>query len=133
MFGASIGKSVVIKPYVNIKYPWRLKVGDHVWIGERVWIDNLGDVEVKSHSCLSQGAFLLCGNHDYRKPAFDLLIGDIIIEEGAWIGARAVVCPGIKVGTHAVLSVGSIATKDLQPFSIYQGNPAVEIRKRIIK
>ena len=72
LFGANIGRGVVLKPRVTIKYPWKLTVGDHCWIGENVWIDNLGQVTLGTHCCLSQGALLLCGNHNYKKPTFDL-------------------------------------------------------------
>jgi len=129
-FGAKLGRGVVIKPKVNIKYPWFLTVGDHVWIGEQVWIDNLAPVTVGSHVAISQGAMLLTGNHDYKKESFDLIARPIVIEDGAWIGAQAIVCPGVRVGSHAVLAVGSVATKDLEPYGIYQGNPAVKVRER---
>ncbi len=133
LFGAKVGKGVIIKPHVNIKYPWRLRIGNLVWIGERVWIDNLGLVVLNDNTCVSQGAMLLCGNHHYKKVAFDLIVGNITIEEGAWIGAHAVVCPGVKVGTHAILTVNSVATHHLLPWSVYQGNPAVKIKDRVIK
>ena len=71
LFGAKIGKGVVIKPQVNIKYPWNLTLGNHVWIGELVWIDNLAKVNIEDNGCVSQGAMLLCGNHDYKKSSFD--------------------------------------------------------------
>jgi putative colanic acid biosynthesis acetyltransferase WcaF len=130
LFGAKIGKGIVIKPHVNIKYPWKLKVGNYAWIGEGVWIDSLGCVVIGDHSCLSQGSFLLCGNHDYKKSTFDLIVRDIILEEGVWIGAKSVVCPGVTCKSHSVLSVGSVATTDLESYSIYQGNPAVKVRDR---
>ena len=133
LFGAKIGKGVIIKPGVSIKYPWNLQVGDHVWIGERVWIDNLGKVTIEDHVCLSQGAMLLCGNHNYKKSSFDLLVGDIHIEKGVWIGARAILGPGVKCGAHAVLTVGSIANSDLETYTIYQGNPAKKLRERNIE
>ncbi len=133
MFGAKTGKGIVIKPYVRIKYPWNLQIGNHVWIGEEVWIDNLGIVTIGDNCCLSQGAMLLCGNHDFTKSTFNLLVGNITLENGTWIGAKSVVCPGVKCGSHSVLTVGSIATKDLDPYSIYQGNPAVKVKDRIIK
>lgn len=133
LYGARVGKGVVIKPFVNIKYPWNLKIGNYVWVGEKVWIDNLGFVVLNDNSCVSQGSMLLCGNHHYKKVAFDLIVGNITIEEGAWIGAKCVVCPGVKVGSHAVLTVGSMATSNLQPWSIYQGNPAQKIKDRVIK
>lgn len=123
----------MIKPHVSIKYPWNLVIGNHVWIGEEVWIDNLAKVTLKDHSCVSQGALLLCGNHNYRKTAFDLLVGEITLEEGAWAGARTVVCPGVRMGSHSLLTVGSVATKSLEPYWIYQGNPAQKIKPREIK
>ena len=131
-FGAKVGKGVLIKPGVNIKFPWKLTIGDHVWIGERVWIDNLDQVVIESNVCLSQGAMLLCGNHDYKKSTFDLMIGGIYLEEGVWIGAQSLVGPGVLCGSHAVLAVQSVASKNLEPFTIYQGNPAQKVRARTI-
>lgn len=132
LFGARIGKGVVIKPSVNIKYAWKLEVGDYSWIGENVWIDNLADVKIGANVCISQGAMLLCGNHDYKKETFDLMIGGIILEDGSWVGAQSVVCPGVTLHSHAVLGVASVAHHDLEAFTIYHGNPAKEVRKRII-
>jgi len=130
MFGAKIGHGVNIKPCVNIKFPWRLTIGEYAWIGENVWIDNLDDVTIGAHSCVSQGAMLLCGNHNYKKDTFDLITGKIVLEQGVWIGAQSVICPGVNCGSHSILTVGSVATKNLEEYGIYRGNPAVEIRKR---
>ena len=131
-FGAKIGKKCVIKPGVNIKYPWNLKVGNNVWIGEDVWIDNLAKVEIGSNACISQGAMLLCGNHNYNSSTFDLIIGEIHIEEGAWVGAQSVVCPKVTMKSHSVLSVGSVASSNLEAYSIYRGNPAIKVKDRVI-
>lgn len=133
LFGAKIGKNVTIKPSVHIKFPWNLRIGNNVWIGEKAWIDNLGLVVLHDNSCISQGAMLLCGNHHYKKVAFDLIVGNITVEEGAWVGAKCVVCPGVKIGSHSVLTVSSVAVSRLEPWGIYQGNPAVKIKERIIK
>lgn len=133
MFGARIGKGCVVKPNVNIKYPWKLSIGDYTWIGENVWIDNLTSVSVGNNCCISQGAYLLTGNHDYRGPKFDLVVRPVTMEDGAWVGAKAVVCPGVTLRSHSILAVGSVATKSLDEWSIYQGNPAVKVRERITK
>lgn len=133
MFGAKIGSGVVIKQRVNVKYPWKLTVGKNVWIGEQVWIDNLGEVVIDDNACVSQGAMLLCGNHNYKKSSFDLIVQNIKIEEGAWVGAKSVVCPGVTCKSHSILTVGSMATKSLEAYGIYTGNPAKKIREREIK
>ena len=132
-FGAKIGKGLVIKNNVCIKFPWKLTLGDNVWLGESCWIDNLDRVTIGSNVCISQGALLLTGNHDYTLSTFDYRNAPILIEDGAWIGAKAVVCPGVTVRPHAILTVGSIATKEMEAYGIYQGNPAKWVRKRIIK
>ena len=132
LFGARMGKGVVIKPSVNIKYPWNLSIGDYSWIGENVWIDNLAKVKIGNNVCVSQGAMLLCGNHDYKRPTFDLMVKPIVIENGAWVGAQSTVCPGVTMHLHSVLAVGSIASKDLMPYSIYRGNPAVKVAERVM-
>ena len=132
LFGAKIGKGLVIKNNVNIKFPWKLTLGNDVWLGENAWIDNLDEVIIGNNVCISQGALLLTGNHDYTLSTFDYRNDPIIIEDGAWIGAKTVVCPGIKVKSHAILTVGSTATKNMEAYGIYQGNPALKIRTRNI-
>ena len=133
MFGAKIGKGNIIKPKVNIKYPWKLKTGDNVWIGEYAWIDNLDDVILGNNVCISQGALLLCGNHNYIKETFDLVTGKIMLEDGVWVGAKAVVCPDTIMGSHSVLIAGSVASGKLEPYGIYRGNKAVKVKERNIQ
>lgn len=133
LFGAKIGKGLIIKNNVCIKFPWKLTLGENVWLGENCWIDNLDYVIIGNNVCISQGALLLTGNHDYTLSSFDYRNAPIIIEEGAWIGAKSIVCPGITVKSHAILTVCSVATKDMEAYCIYQGNPAHIIRKRLIK
>ncbi len=133
LFGAKIGKHVEIKPCVNIKYPWHLTIGNEVWIGENVWIDCLVPIAIGNNVCLSQGATLLTGSHNYKKSTFDLITGGIILEDGVWVGAGAIVNLGIVAASHAVLTSGSVATKNLDAYSIYQGNPAVKTRDRVME
>ncbi|MBL8813946.1 MAG: colanic acid biosynthesis acetyltransferase WcaF [Planctomycetaceae bacterium] len=111
LFGARIGRGVNIKPLVRIKLPWRLSVGDHSWIGESVWIDNLAEVRIGSNCCISQGAYLCTGSHDHRSESFDLQVRPITIEDGAWVCAKVVVLGGAVVAAHSVISAGSCVHK----------------------
>lgn len=130
LFGAKIGSGVVIKPSVSIKYPWKLEIGNYTWIGENVWIDNLDIIKIGNNVCISQGALLLCGNHDYSISSFDLKIGTITLEDGVWIGAKSIVTQNVICKSHSVLSVNSVASKDLEAYAIHKGNPAEKIRDR---
>jgi putative colanic acid biosynthesis acetyltransferase WcaF len=130
LFGATIGNNVMIKSCVNIKYPWNLTIGNNTWIGENVWLDNLVMITIGSNVCLSQGSVLITGSHNYKKTTFDLITGNITLEDGVWIGALATVNQGITVSSHAVLTTGSVATKNMEAYAIYQGNPAVKVRSR---
>ncbi|HVU21610.1 MAG TPA: WcaF family extracellular polysaccharide biosynthesis acetyltransferase [Hyphomicrobium sp.] len=132
LFGSDIGKGVKIKPGVRIKFPWRLTVGDHSWLGEDVWIDNLAAVSIGAHCCISQGAYLCTGSHDWTKPDFDLITRPIHVADRSWIAARSVVGPGVIVGEGSVLSLGGVATKDLAPWMIYAGTPSTMVKTRSV-
>jgi putative colanic acid biosynthesis acetyltransferase WcaF len=118
-FGARIGTGVLIKPHVRVKFPWRLSAGAYSWIGEDVWIDNLERVSIGAQCCISQGVYLCTGSHDWSKETFDLITKPIYIENGAWICAKATVGPGVRVGEGAVLTLGSVTTRDLEPWTCY--------------
>ncbi len=132
LFGAQIGEGCNIKPRVRIKLPWKLKIGNDVWLGERAWIDNIENVEIGDNVCISQEAYLCTGNHDWSCENFKLTAEPINIEDQVWIGARAVVGPGVTVKTGSVLALGSVAVSNLEPMMIYSGNPAKPIKPRKI-
>jgi putative colanic acid biosynthesis acetyltransferase WcaF len=132
LFGAKIGQGVVIKPFVKIKFPWKLQIGDHTWIGESVWIDNLDEVMIGNHCCLSQLVYICTGDHDWKSSRFDLTRKPVKIDDNAWLCARSTIAPGVKVGEGAVLTIGSVAIHDLDAWVIYSGNPAQPVKRREI-
>jgi putative colanic acid biosynthesis acetyltransferase WcaF len=129
-FGAVIGSRAVIKPGVKIKFPWRLTLGDDVWIGEDVWIDNLDEVHVGSSSCISQGAYLCTGSHDWSAPRFDLITKPIRIGSGVWIAAKAIIGPGVVVEDNAVITLGTVVSQNVPASSVY-GPTGVRQRKQV--
>lgn len=130
LFGATVGSGVIIKPGVRVKYPWRLTVGDHCWLGEDCWIDNLADVRLGSNVCVSQGTYFCTGNHDWTDPSFGLLVKPIVLHDGSWAGAKAVLTPGVTLGECAIAAAGSVVTKDIPPYEIHAGNPAAFVKQR---
>jgi putative colanic acid biosynthesis acetyltransferase WcaF len=132
VFGADIGRGVTIKPQVKITFPWKLAIGDHVWLGEECWLLNLERITIGNNVCISQRAFLCTGSHNYKLPTFDLIVKPITIADGAWIGAGAWIGPGVTVNSHAVLVAASVTSKNLEADGIYQGHPAILIRQRVV-
>jgi len=133
MFGARIGKRVVIRPGAQIKYPWHLAVGDDCWLGERVWIDNLTTVRLGNSVCVSQGAYLCTGNHDWGDRSFGLMIAPILLNDASWAGAMSVLLPGTVLGTGSIAAAGSIICGIIPDYEIYAGNPGTFAKKRVIR
>lgn len=133
LFGAKIGRGVLLKPGINVKSPWKVEIGDFAMIGERAWLDSVAPIAIGAHVCISQDAYLCTGNHDWTDPAFGLIEWPLVVEDGAWIGARATILPGARVGAHAVVAAGTVLSKTAEPYTIYAGNPAVAVKTREIR
>lgn len=126
-FEAKIGSRVVIRENVNISFPWRLTIGDHVWIGEDVGILTLAPVIIESNVCISQRAYLCTGSHDFRRDDFKLVTRPITIRSGSWIAAGAIILPGVEIGSNSLVSAGSVVNRDVAPSTTVRGNPAEAI------
>jgi putative colanic acid biosynthesis acetyltransferase WcaF len=133
LFGAKVGRGLCIKPRVNIHFPWKLEIGDHVWIGEEVFLLNFEKLTIGNNVCISQRAFLCGGNHDYKSPAMPYRNGEITLQDGSWIGAGVFVAPQVTVGTDTVVTACSVALKSLPENAVCAGNPAKFIKERNIK
>jgi putative colanic acid biosynthesis acetyltransferase WcaF len=128
-FGAEVGDGVVIRGKVNITYPWRLKVGDYVWIGEEVVLLSLAPITIESNVCISQRAFLCTGSHVFASAGFDLTVKPIVIRRGSWIAAQVFVAPGVEIGPDSMASAGAVVLRTVPPCTVVGGNPAVMLKE----
>ena len=133
LFGAEVGTGTVIHSEVVVKYPWNLRIGKDCWIGERAWLDSLTTIRMENNVCVSQGAYLCTGNHDWTDPAFGLIVKPIELREGSWAGARCVLLPGVTLGVGAIAGAGSFVARSIPAYEILTGNPAVFTRKREVE
>ena len=124
MFGAKIGKKVLIRPSVKITYPWKVSIGDYSWIGDDVVLYSLGEIEIGSNTVISQKSYLCTGSHDYTKETFDIFAKKITVGNGCWLATDVFVAPGITIGDGVVVGARSSVFKELKPNWIYKGSPA---------
>lgn len=129
-FGAKLAAGCKIYPKVKIWAPWNLVCEDLVALADEAEIYNPSPIFLGSHAIVSQGAYVCGATHLYNEPEFRLVSFEMKIGAYAWICARAMVSPGVNVGEGAILGLGSVATKDLEPFGIYAGVPARKVKER---
>jgi putative colanic acid biosynthesis acetyltransferase WcaF len=130
IFGAQLGAGVRICPEVHCKYPWKLTIGDHAWIGEGADLYSLERIEIGAHAVVSQRAVLCTGSHDHTDPAFGLIVKPIRIGSSAWVAIEALVMPGVTVGEGALVGARAVLLRDAEPWTIYHGQPATAKGRR---
>jgi len=133
MFGAKMGSNCHIYAGANIWAPWNLICDEAAAVADGATIYNPKPIRLGSHSIVSQEAYLCGATHDYEDPAFPFVASEIVVGPYAWICARATVQPGVNVGEGAVLGLGAIATRNLEPWTVYAGVPARKVRSRVMR
>lgn len=123
-FGARIGKGVIIRPSVQVTYPWKLTIGDHARVGDDVVLYTLGEIEIGAHAVVSQRSYLCTGSHDYTRSAFDIFSKPIRVGEQAWLAADVFVAPGVEIGAGTVVGARSSVFKSLPAGMMARGSPA---------
>jgi putative colanic acid biosynthesis acetyltransferase WcaF len=131
LFGAKIGKNVIIRPTVRITYPWKLIIGDNAWVGDNADLYTLGEISIGNNAVVSQRAYLCTGSHDHTAEGFDIYAKPIVIEDGAWVATDVFIAPGITIGEGAVIGARSSVFKDMPAGMICIGNPAKPVKKRL--
>jgi putative colanic acid biosynthesis acetyltransferase WcaF len=124
LFGAKIGKNVIVRPTARVTYPWKLTIEDNAWVGDFVELYTLGEIYIGESACVSQNAYICTGSHDLRAVGFDIFAKPIRIEAEAWIASDVFVAPGVTVGRGAVVGARSTLLRDAPPYAILAGYPA---------
>ena len=130
LFGARIGRGVLIRPSASVTYPWKLTIGDWSWIGDHVTLYTLGEITIGESAVVSQHSYLCTGSHDYTRPTFDLYAVPIHIESEAWLATKVFVSPGVTVKRGAIVGACSVVLKDVPAGMICAGNPLRVLRPR---
>jgi putative colanic acid biosynthesis acetyltransferase WcaF len=129
-FGARIARGANVAASARVWYPANLDMGPFSTLAPKVDCYCMAKISLADYALVSQGAFLCAGTHDVDDPDFQLITRPIAIGREAWVAAQAFVGPGVSIGEGAVLGARGVATKDLDPWTVYAGNPAIRIRQR---
>ena len=130
LFGAKIGKKVIIRPSAQITYPWKVTIGDYSWIGDDVGLYSLGEIEIGKNVVISQKSYICTGSHDYLQIDFPIFAKKIIIKDECWLATDVFVAPGVTIDKGTVVGSRSSVYKDLPGNKICIGNPAQIIKNR---
>lgn len=133
IFGAKIGKSASIHASAKIWAPWNLEIGENSCIDDKVNCYNPGKIKIGCKAVISAGAFLCTPSHDISSPSFPMTPSIITINDYAWIATEAFIGPKVTIGEGAVVGARACVFKDVEPWSVVGGNPAVFLKKRVIK
>jgi putative colanic acid biosynthesis acetyltransferase WcaF len=130
LFGAQIGKGVLIRPSASVTYPWKVTIGDYSWIGDDVVLYSLGEINIGCHTVISQRSYLCGAYHDYTRPTFDMVAGPITIGDQVWIAADVFIAPNVKVGAGCLVGARSTVFNNLPAGMVCYGSPAIPVRSR---
>jgi len=131
LFGAKIGKNVIIRPSVTITYPWKVTIGNYSWIGDDVTLYSLGEIEIGNHVVISQKSYICAASHDHKKFNFPIYADKVTINDKCWLATDVYVAPGIIIGKGTVVGARSSVFKNLPEGKICVGSPAKIIKNRI--
>lgn len=133
IFGATIFGTPFVHQRARIQIPWHLTLHDCACLGDRTNVYSLGRIEIEEGAVVAQEAYLCTGTHEFDQPGLPLLTGEIRVGRGAFVGARAMVLPGVTIGAHAIIGACAVVTRDVEPWTVNAGNPCRLLRRRPVE
>lgn len=131
MFGARVGRGVLVRPTARITYPWKVELRDYCWIGDQAEIYSLGPISIGENAVVSQRSYLCAATHDYNDITFPLVANQIVVEREAWIATDCFIAPGVTIGAGTIVGARSTVLKSVAAASIVAGHPARLVGQRI--
>lgn len=132
LFGAKIHPTAVVYSSAKVYYPANLEMDEFSCLASDVDCYNVDKITIGANTTVSQGAYLCTASHDITNPLNPLITAPIVIEDQAWIGARAFVGMGVTIGQGVVVGVTASVYKDVEPWTVVGGNPAKILKMRKI-
>lgn len=132
LFGARMHRTAAVYPSARIWAPWNLEMGARSALGDEVECYNVDKITLAEDAVASQQAFLCTASHDIADPAKRLTTAPIHLQRLSWVCAGAFVHPGVTLGEGAVAGARSVVTRDVAPWAVVAGNPAVFLKKRVL-
>lgn len=133
LFGAKIGRGVIIRPTARFTYPWKVSIGNYSWIGDDVVLYSLDQIEIGEHCVISQKSYLCTGSHDIQDPAFSLKTAPIKLGNGVWVATDCFIAPGVHIGANTVIGARSNVFKNIPAQSVCWGNPCIPRYPRLVQ
>ena len=130
LFGAQIGNNCLIRPSVRVTYPWKVKVGSNVWIGDHAELYSLGEIEIGDDVVISQRSYICAATHEAGKASFDMIDRKVTLEDQVWLATDVFVAPGVTVGRGALVGARSSVFNNIKPGLICVGSPATPVKDR---
>ncbi|ABA23481.1 transferase hexapeptide repeat protein [Trichormus variabilis ATCC 29413] len=123
LFGARIGRGVVVRPTARFTFPWKVTIGDYSWVGDDVVLYSLDEIHIGQHCVISQKSYLCTGSHDIQDPTFRLKVAGITIGNGAWVATDCFIAPGVEIGANAVIGARSSVFTNMPAGQVCWGSP----------
>ena len=133
LFGAQVGRNVIVRPTAIITYPWKLKIGDNAWIGDHVTLYSLGEITIGANTVISQCTYVCAADHDHEQAGFPIRARPVVIGNEAWVATDVYVAPGVTIGDCAVVGARSSVFKDLPAGWVCLGSPCKPVRLRKVQ
>jgi len=130
LFGANLSGMPFIHSTARIQIPWNLTMKHRACLGECANAYSLGKIKILEGATIAQEAYLCTGTHDFNDPSLQLITKPIMVGKNAFIGARAMILPGVCIGDHSIVGAMSVVPKDVPNHQIVAGNPAKKIGER---